>query len=200
MNQLDKSIKIAHPENPYARPTSNGIVPRRKFIQQHGFVTPNSLFNESLDRGKVSILNRTQRAFISEKLPMHVNQPSSDLERELLVPMGALQQKYSRWPNIVEVPSGVIRQGSLQLEPEPDVPEAKERIMAAMTEAETPFEQPEPVPPPQAYVKPVKSAFVPTVNLRPPEAGVKTIGSMFKSPVSLKPRGATQKNKNIATK
>ncbi len=195
MNQLDKSIKIAHPENPYARPTSNGVVPRRKFIQQHGFVTPNSLFNESIDHGKAFILDRTQRAFISEKLPLRPNQPASDLERELLVPLGALQKKYSKWPNISEVPTGVIREGALQIDPEPDVVEAKERILTSMREAETPFEQPESDPPPQAYIKPVKTAFVPAVNVRPPVPPIKTID--IKSPASRKPRGAAAPNKNI---
>jgi hypothetical protein len=180
MYQLDRSIKIAHPENPYAKPTSNGIVPRRKFIQQHGFIEPNSLFNEYLDRDKVRLLDRTQRAFISEKLPMNDNQPSSNLEREFLVPLGVLQQKYSRFPDIAEVPGGIIREGALQYKPTPDEEKARAQMMFTMAEVEHPFEGDGVRLKPQTTIQPVITPLNPPVVVRPPEPKKRTMDDIAK--------------------
>ena len=126
---IDKTLVTAHPNSPYVAPTSIGRV-RKGIIQQHGFVTPNSAFNQYLDRDKVRLLNAYERNIISEKLPLKTMQPTAEREREFLVPLGALQAKYSRHPNILRVPGGVIRQGSVQVEASPtqDVDVSEERI------------------------------------------------------------------------
>ena len=160
--------------------TSNGIAPRRKFIQQHGFIEPSSPFNEYLDRDKVRILDRTQRAFISEKLPLNENQPSSNLEREFLVPLGVLQQKYSRFPNIAEVPGGIIREGALQYEPTPDEEEARAQMMYTMAETEHPFEGDGVRLRPQATIRPVRTPLNPPVVVRPPDTVKRTMSEVYK--------------------
>ena len=60
-------------------------------------------------------------------------QPTAEMEREFLVPLGALQEKFSRYPNIARVPNNIVREGSLQLEATPvekqDSLEERSRIL-----------------------------------------------------------------------
>ena len=136
-NLIDNTLLHANPNSPYVAPTSNGIV-RRGYIQQHGFVTPNSHFNHELDKDKVRLLGSYQRALISEQLPMSQHQPSSHLERELLVPLGQLQTMFNQYPNIARVPGGLVREGAVKYD-EPmeedddvDTDNIRDRIVEAL--------------------------------------------------------------------
>jgi hypothetical protein len=139
-NLIDNTLLHANPNSPYVQPTSQGVV-RRGYLQQHGFVTPNSHFNHELDKDKVRLLGSYQRALISEQLPMSQHQPSSHHERELLVPLGQLQTMFNQHPNIARVPGGLVRQGSVKYEEPPmededdddvDTDNIRDRIIEAL--------------------------------------------------------------------
>lgn len=117
---IDTSVKQANPESAYVEPSAVGGV-RRGYIQQHGFVQPNSMFNRHLDGDKARFLGAQERMEINQRLPMSDHQPSSHLARELLVPLGALQAKYNADPTIgvVRVPNAIARQGAVEYESTP---------------------------------------------------------------------------------
>lgn len=120
---IDKSLAFSAGRPPQMK--------TRGIIQQHGFVTPNSLFDEYLDRDRVRMLSGYDRAVLGERLPLKEHHPASAMEREFLVPLGHLQEKYSHPLDLRRVPGGVIREGLQEADPTPEDAEY-DRSMAAM--------------------------------------------------------------------
>ena len=111
---LDKTIKVAFPENPNTIPSGTFNFKRRK-LDTDSRVTPNSLLEHELDSTSM-YLNPREKVYQLRVRNGKIKDPPFYLKDkiELLKAIGKLQDSQTQFPNIAVFPNGYFRQMALE--------------------------------------------------------------------------------------